>query len=145
MSYKVEIIPKNESFLDDFFLFLIEKSDIFRRDISIDNILNDTASLKDLEYLEKVSPIVLKDVFGSTFQSSYRSNDNIYAISHDVVSIEFKDGKIFGNVNPSTHGEKIKFDGGCLRPVYYKKNDKSEYQIATFDMDFNIMPNHDSN
>ena len=67
MSYKVEIIPKNESFLDDFFLFLNEKSDIFRRDISIDNILNDTASLKDLEYLEKVSPIVLKDVFGSTF------------------------------------------------------------------------------
>ena len=145
MPYKVEIIPKNESFLDDFFLFLIEKSDIFRRDISIDNILNDTASLNDLKYLEKVSPIVLKDVFGSTFQSSYRNNDNIYAISHDVVSIEFKDGKIFGNINPSTYGEKIKFDGGCLRPVYYKKNGKSEYQIATFDIDLNIMPNHDSN
>jgi hypothetical protein len=145
MMCKVQIIPKNRDFLDDFFLFLFEKSEIFRRDISIDNILNDTTSLKNFEYLEKVSPILLKDVFGSTFQTSYRNNDDIYAISHDVVSIEFTDGKIFGNINPSTYGEIINFDGGCLRPVYYKKNDKSEYQIATFDIDFNIMPNHDSN
>ena len=52
MPYKVEIIPKNESFLDDFFLFLIEKSDIFRRDISIDNILNDEVSVtKNIDYI----------------------------------------------------------------------------------------------
>jgi hypothetical protein len=139
--YKVEILPKNEDFINQFFLFLFEKSNIFRRDISIENLLDESVSIKNIEYLKKISPIILNDVYGSTFQSHYRDNDNIYAISHDVISIEIENGKFFGNVKPSRYGDIIGFERGLLRPVYYKKDDKSEYQIATFDIDFNIMDN----
>jgi len=139
MEVKVEILPKNDNFIQEFFEFLSEKSIEFRRDFSINNILNKEISLNKIKYLEKNSPIKLDDVYGSTFQSSFRGNDNIYAISHDVISIEIIQGKFFGNIKPSTYGETSKFDVAVLRPVYYKKDDKSEYQIATFDIDFNIM------
>ncbi len=138
MKYKVEILPKNEDFIEELIVFLSEKSFQFRRDFYIDNILNKKTSLNKFDYLRKISPISLENVWGSSFQSSYRSNNDIYAISHEINSIEIIDEKIFGNLNPSDYGDVIDFDKGKLRPVYFKKDHISNYQIATFDIDFNI-------
>jgi hypothetical protein len=137
--HKVEIFPKNDGFLGDLLTYLKNKSSQFNRDFSIDNILNDNDSLQLKEYFIKKSPIYLNDVYGSTFQSSYRGNDQIYSISHIIKSIEVTEDKYFGNIDPWDHGEIIDFEQGFLKPVYFKKDDKIEYQIATFDIDFYII------
>jgi hypothetical protein len=139
MEYKVEILTKKKDFVDDYIVFLSEKSVQFGRNFSIDNILNETVSLNKIHYLEKNSPIIVDNVFGSTFQSSYRNNDDIYAISHEVYSLEVINGKFYATIKPSNYVDIIDFDKGKLRPIYYKKDNKSEYQIATFDIDMNIM------
>jgi len=135
--HKVEIFPKNDGFLGDLLTYLKNKSSQFNRDFSIDNILNEDDSLQIKEYLIKESPIVLNDVFGSTFQSQYRANEQIYSITHNIQSVEITEDKYFGNVIPSEYGEIIDFDQGYLRPVYYKS--ENQYQIATFDIDFYII------
>ena len=88
----------------------------------------------------KSSPIDLEEVFGSTFQSHYRSGEQIYAISHNIISIEVSKGKYFANIEPSDYGEIIDFELGFLRPVYYKsKEEINDYLLATFDIDFHII------
>ena len=88
---KVEIIQDENIFEKDFFDFIIKKSPTFKRDFSIDNILiSDKPNPNYLDYLKVYNPIKLENVFGSTYQSSFRSNDNIYAISHTIDSIFFK-------------------------------------------------------
>ena len=38
---------------------------------------------------------------------------------------------------PNEYGEVIDFEKGYLKPVYYK-DEKNEYCLVTFDIDFNI-------
>lgn len=135
MAYKVEIIGKNKSLLDEIFEFLLKKSYEFKRNYKIDSTLG--KKINRIEYLKKNSPINVESVYGSTFQSKYRSNDQIYAISHSIESIEILDDKILANIKPNEYGDIIDFDKGYLKPVYYK-NQKNEYCLATFDVDFNI-------
>jgi hypothetical protein len=135
MKYKIEIIEKNKKFLDEIFDFLLKKSFEFKRNYKIDTTLN--KKIDKSEYLKKSSPINVESVYGSTFQSKYRSDDQIYAISHSIHSIEISNDKILANITSNEYGEIIDFDKGHLKPVYYK-DDKNEYCLATFDVDFNI-------
>jgi len=138
MFVKVILFEKDENFIDDLFEFLSNKSYEFKRQLKIDQIFNNLHSFEDkLSYLKKNSPINTQSVYGSTFQSKYRNNEQIYAISHNVHSIDIKDGEISALVEPNTYGEIIDFEKCGLRPVYYKNNE-NKYCIATFDVDFNI-------
>ncbi len=132
---KVKIISEKQGFFEDLLVFLNQKSSFFKREFNITNILNEHVS--PLEFIKKNSPISVDGVFGSTYQSSFRKNEQIYEISHDVVSIGIDDSDFFAYVSSSKYGNKVNFHEGVLRPVYYKKDNKS-YLIATFDVDFNI-------
>lgn len=135
-SYKIKIVPKNEDFLEEIFFFINEKSIEFKRQFNIDNILNKESSPIEVILKEK-SPIILDNVYGSTFQSSFRKNDDIYAISHYINSLIIESDEIYADVTPSGHGLGVDSEISILRPVYYK-NEKGKYVIATFDIDFNI-------
>jgi hypothetical protein len=137
---KVQIFPKNDNFQEDLLAFLLKKSFEFKRSFSIDNILKKRSPLNIKDYLIRSSPIPVNEVWGSTFQTHYRGNDQIYAISHNIVSIEVTNDKYFANIVPSEYPEVIDFESGFLRPVYYKpKLEISEYLLATFDIDFHII------
>jgi len=135
MMYKVEIIEKKKSLLDEIFDFLLEKSFEFRRNYKIDISLN--KKINKVEYLKKSSPINVESVYGSTYQSKYRSNDQIYSISHSIHTIEIIGDKIIATIIPNEYGEVIDFEKGYLKPVYYK-DEKNKYCLVTFDIDFNI-------
>lgn len=140
--YKVEIFQKNETFLDDLVEFIFEKSPSLKRDNFIDDILNKSDSVnKNYDYIKKIGRIELDNVFGSTFQSSYRSNDNIYAISHIIKYLEFENDSIHGIIEHSQYGELLDFEKDILMPVYFKEREDSKFKIATFDIDFNIIRN----
>ena len=127
-------------------MFLSVKSPVFRRDFFIDNILKEQVSHNNFtEYLDKNSPISLEEVFGSTFQSSYRHNDQIYQIQFDILSIGKDELGFYGIIKMADYSpiriSNTKKSLPNLRPVYYKySDDKNDYLIATFDMDLNIMP-----
>jgi hypothetical protein len=139
--YKVEILQKKDTFLDDLLIFLFEKSIEFRRDFSIDNILNEDAPPHQKFDFLLNKKIHLDNVFGSTFQSYYRSNNDIYAISHTITDLLFENNCIYGMVKPSDYGEVIDFSKGFLLPVYYRPDKNSDSKIATFDIDFSISDN----
>jgi hypothetical protein len=137
---KVQIFPKNDSFLNELVAFLLKKSPQFKRNFFIDNILKEKAPLSLKKYLIKSSPIGVEEVWGSTFQSHYRSDEQIYAISHNIISIEVSEEKYFANIVPSDYAEVIDFELGFLRPIYYKpKEENNDYLLATFDIDFHII------
>lgn len=139
--YKVEIFQKNDTFFQDLVDFIFEKSPTLRRDNFIGNILNESTSIyNDINYLKNLGFVDLENVYGSTYQSSFRSNDNIYAISHIIERIEFLNDDVYGIVKPSEYGDVIDFDKGILRPVYYSDKD-FKMKIATFDIDFNKIQN----
>jgi len=139
--YKVEIFQNNDLFIKDLVNFIFEKSPTLKRDTFISNILNDTTPItSDIDYLRSLGILELQNVYGSTYQSSFRKNDNIYAISHTIESIEFSEGSVYGWVKPSEYGDIIDFDKGILRPVYFSSKDY-ELKIATFDIDFNKIKN----
>ena len=112
----------------------------------IDNILNNHFSDSEkLDYLINTSPIILNEVFGSTYQSSFRKNDQIYEITHTIDSLKITKTEILANITLSNDfiRENTKsIDGIVLRPVYYNytddENDKSSLLLATFDLDLNI-------
>ena len=135
MMYKVEIIVKKKSLTDEIFDFLVEKSFEFKRSYKIDSTFN--KKINKLEYLKNSSPINVESVYGSTYQSKYRRNDQIYAISHSIHSIEIIGDRIFAHIKPNEYGEVIDFERGFLSPVYYKDSN-NQYRLATFDIDFNI-------
>lgn len=140
MKAKVEIIEKNKEFLEDLVDFLHERSYQFKRQSRIDEIFLEKKSKKNiLNYLIDQSPIELESVYGSTYQSRIRSNDQIYQISHQITSIEVTKDSFFANVDPTDSGEILEFEKGRLRPVFYKKKtEDSKLFLATFDIDFNI-------
>jgi len=138
-SYKIKIVPKNEDFLEEIFFFINEKSIEFKRQFNIDNILNKESSPIELILKEK-SPIILDNVYGSTFQSHWRNNEDIYAISHYINSLIFESDEIYADVTPSRYGFGVDSELSILRPVYYK-SEKGKYVIATFDIDFDISNN----
>jgi hypothetical protein len=134
MYYKVEIFPKNEGFIDEIFEYLLENSPIFKREFSIDNILNEVCPLTNLQ---KLSPIEISEKYGSTFQSHYRDNEPSY-ISHTIHSIYIDENKYYANI------ELWRLDYHelmILRPVYHKLKGSNEYKIGTFDIDYNISNN----
>jgi len=53
--HKVIIFPKNEDFLSELLEYLFENSPIFKREFSIDNILNHHVSPEEI--FKKLSPI----------------------------------------------------------------------------------------
>ncbi len=133
------LFEDSQEFIDDLFEFLYDKSYEFKRQSKIDQIFNNLDGLADkLSYLEKNSPINTQSVYGSTFQSKYRNNEQIYAITHNINCVYIKDGKISASVEPNTYGKIIDFEKCVLKPVYYKKN-QEKYCIATFDIDFNTI------
>jgi hypothetical protein len=137
--YKVKIFPKTKDFDTELLNFLLENSPILNREFSIDNILNTSSSpLKLNDLFEESNPILINEVVGSTFQSNWRSNKEIYAISHTVKSIFKEKEQYYGFIEASPYGEIIDLDKAILRPIYYKKDKDEEYQIVTFDIDFNI-------
>ena len=119
--YKVKIFPKNEDFLSELISYLFENSQFFKREFSIDNILNQFSSPQIL--VEKLSPIPIKEKYGSTFQSYYRNNHDIQAISHQIHSISVDGFNYFANIE-LTQLEYNEYM--ILRPVYYKSKDSSE-------------------
>lgn len=138
-SYRVKIFPKNEHFSKDLLVFLFEKSLTIKRDFSIDHILKNESSLPSIDTLfEKNNTIDLNEVYGSTFQSYWRNNRDIYAISHTVDQIIKDREDYFAKITPSGYGEIIDFNKGILKPIYYRSKDTDEYRIVTFDIDFNI-------
>jgi hypothetical protein len=82
--YKVRIFPKNEDFLSELLEYLFENSTIFKREFSIDNILNHHVSPEEI--FKKLSPIGIDEKHGSTFQSYHRNNELSY-ISHYTFNI----------------------------------------------------------
>ena len=131
----VKIFSKKEDFLDDLVNFFFRKSLNFKRNYHINNILNNSISLTD--EIKNLSPIKLDEVFGSTFQSTYRKNEQIYATTHTISEIDIRDDGFFAKIKPSDYGEIIDFQKGVLRPVYFRYENEP-YKIATFDIDFNI-------
>jgi len=132
--HKVKIFPKNEDFLNEMIDFFIENSKVFKREFSIDNILNENHSLPNL--VEKISPIPVESSYGSTFQSYYRDNAPSY-ISHTIHSISIEGNNYYANIElwRLAHNDLM-----ILRPVYYKNNE-DRYCIGTFDLDYDITHN----
>lgn len=138
--YKIEILQKNKSFLKDLSVFLIEKSLFLKRDLHINNILTESSSLnQNIEYMKSLKKIPIENVYGSTYQSQIRSNDNIYAISHYINFIIFEEEKVFALIDPAPYGEPIDFDKGVLVPVYWRPLKEISLKIATFDISFDII------
>ena len=135
MYHKVEIFPKNEGFIDELIVFLLEKSPQFRREFSIDNILNQEPPLKNIEYLKEISETPVDNSYGSTFQS-YHRNDGPSYISHTIHSISIEENKYYANIElwSIEYNELM-----ILRPVYRKET--NVYKIGTFDIDYNISNN----
>lgn len=131
--HKVIIFPKNEDFLSELLEYLFENSPIFRREFSIDNILNNHVSPEEI--LKKLSPICIGEKHGSTFQS-YHRNDGPSFISHTIHSISVEENKYYGNIElwSIEYNELM-----ILRPVYQKET--SGYKIGTFDIDYDISNN----
>ena len=137
--YKVKIFPKTKDFDKELLIFLLKNSPTLNREFSIDNILNSNSPpLKLNDLFRNSKPISINEVFGSTFQSYWRNNEDVYAISHTVKLILKDQEQYYGFIEPSPYGEIIDFNKGILRPIYYKKEKDEEYQIVTFDIDFNI-------
>jgi len=138
-TYKVKIFPKTKDFEKELVIFLLKNSSSLKRDFSIDNILNSESSPLNIDSLFKTNlPINITEIPGSTFQSHWRSNEVIYAISHTIKSISKEDEIFYGHIEPSPYGDIVDFEKGILRPIYYKKEKDDEYQLVTFDIDFNI-------
>ena len=133
--HKVKIFPKNEDFLNEMIDFFIENSKVFKREFSIDNILNEEHSLPNL--IEKLSPIPIDEKYGSTFQSHYRNNQPSY-ISHTIHSISIDEDKYYANIELWRLAYN---DLMILRPVYHKPKGSGEYKIGTFDLDYDIIEN----
>ena len=134
---KVKIFRKNDDFDKELLDFLLRKSSTLKRELSIDNILNKHDSPNNLDHLfSLINPIEVQEVHGSTFQSYWRDNDDLFHTSHHVKSIYKDNDDFYGLVEPSPHGEIIDFEKGILKPIYYKPKDK--YVLITFDIDFNI-------
>ena len=138
---KIEILSKKEDFSKDLILFLFEKSKQLKRDFLIEDIFDESILTDNLIYFRKFKKIKVEEVYGSTFQSTIRSNDNIYAISHYIHYVEIENDKFYAYIEPSNYGEIIDFTQGVLVPVYYRNAQDSEYKIATFDIDFTITNN----
>lgn len=136
MYHKVEIFPKNEGFIDELIVFLLEKSPQFKRELSIDNILNQESPLKNIDYLKKISTILVENSCGSTFQS-YHRNDGPSYISHTIHSISVEENRYYANIEMIWGLEYNEFM--ILRPVYQKET--NGYKIGTFDIDYNISNN----
>lgn len=137
MEHKIRIFENNKDLFEEIRQFVLLKSPIYKRDILISDLLNQKEV--DRHYLETQSPVPIEDSYGSTYQSSFRSNDSIYAISHYIVSIGLDDCGFYAFITPSLYGDVIDFNKGVLRPVWYK-NENNEIKLATFDIDFNISP-----
>ena len=133
--HKVKIFPKNEDFLNEMIDFFIENSKVFKREFSIDNILNEEHSLPNL--IQKLSPIPIDKKYGSTFQSHYRDNEPSY-ISHTIHSISIDEDIYYANIELWRLAYN---DLMILRPVYRKPKESSEYKIGTFDLDYDIIEN----
>lgn len=142
MSIRIKILNKDENFIDNLFDFLSNNSYEFKRQLKLDKIFESKNKLNDpnnkVEYLKSQSPINLESVYGSTYQSKYRSNEQIYAISHSIYSIEIDNDTIFAIVKPNEFGEVIDFEKAHLKPVYHKKTVDEKYSLVTFDVDFDI-------
>jgi len=135
---KIKISTQGDKFWEDLFDFLINKSYSFKRQIKLDQLLESNKNIKNIKkYLRSVSPIELESVYGSTYQSKFRSNEQIYAISHSIHLLEINNNGVIAHIKPNEYGEIIDFESGHLKPVYFKNID-DEYCIATFDIDFNI-------
>jgi len=133
--HKVKIFPKNEDFLNEMIDFLIENSKVFKREFSIDNILNEEHSLPNL--VERISPIPIDEKYGSTFQSHYRNSEPSY-ISLTIHSISIDEDNYYANIElwRLAHNDMM-----ILRPVYHKPKGSNEYKIGTFDLDYDISNN----
>jgi hypothetical protein len=142
MSIRIKILNKDKNFIDNLFDFLSNNSYEFKRQLKLDNIFESVNKLNDsndkIGYIKSQSPINIESVYGSTYQSKYRSNEQIYAISHSIHSIEIDNDQIFANINPNEFGEVIDFNKGHLKPVYHKKTVDEKYSLVTFDIDFDI-------
>jgi hypothetical protein len=139
-SYIVKIFPKTKDFESELLDFLFEKSIDLKRDFSIDNILKTEDSPRKIDNLfENRNNIQVEEVYGSTFQSYWRTNKDIYSISHHIHEISKIGKSYYAKITASEYGEIIDFHKGILRPVYYRPEENKEvYKIATFDIDFNI-------
>jgi len=133
--HKIKIFPKNEDFLNELIEYLFENSKVFKREFSIDNILNESHSLPNL--VKKLSPIPLDEKYGSTFQSHYRDDAPSY-ISHTIHSISIDEDKYYANIELWRLSYN---DLMILRPVYHKPKGSNEYKIGTFDLDYHIIEN----
>ena len=133
--YKVRIFPKNEDFLSELLEYLFENSSIFKREFSIDNILNESHSVPHL--IEKLSPIPIDEKYGSTFQSHHRNNEPSY-VSHTIHSISIEGDNYYANIElwRIEYNELM-----ILRPVYKKSKETNTYKIGTFDIDYDIIEN----
>lgn len=133
--YKVKIFPKNDDFFKEVIEYLSENSQIFKREFSIDNILNEDHSLPNL--VERISPISVENSYGSTFQSYHRDSAPSY-ISHTIHSISIEGNNYYANIELwrlEYHELMI------LRPVYRKPKESTQYKIGTFDIDYDIIEN----
>jgi hypothetical protein len=133
--HKIKIFPKNEDFLNEMIDFFIENSKVFKREFSIDNILNESHPPPHL--IQKLSPIPIDEKYGSTFQSHYRNNEPSY-ISLTIHSISIEGDNYYANIElwRLAYNEMM-----ILRPVYHKPKGTSEYKIGTFDLDYDIIEN----
>jgi len=135
MYHKVEIFPKNEDFLNELVEYLSINSKMFKRELSIDNILNESYSIEHL--IEKLSPISVEK-YGATFQSHFRENLSILDVSHLIHSISITQDKYYADIellNGSEYHELM-----ILRPVY-RTTTKSSPRLETFDIDYDINNN----
>ena len=133
--HKVKIFPKNKDFLNEMIDFLVENSKVFKREFSINNILNEDHPLPNLA--KKLSTIPLDEKYGSTFQSHYRNNEPSY-ISLTIHSISIDENNYYANIELWRLAYN---DLMILRPVYHKPKGSSEYKIGTFDLDYDIIEN----
>jgi len=124
---KLEIVHSSPNIVVEILDFLKRNQDpTVRRDILIDSIVEGRDPV----------PIPLRsDIFGSTYQSSWRNVTDLKSVCHTILEIEMSDGNIYGMVRilPTPMGKPLLVDGipMILRPVYYDLN-----RILTFDIDF---------
>lgn len=124
---KLEIVQSSPTIVDEIHDFMKRNQDpTIRREVIIDSIVEGRDPV----------PIPLRsDIFGSTYQSSWRSVTDLKSVSHTILEIEMSRGNIYGMVRilRTPMGNPLLIDGipMILRPIYYDLN-----RILTFDIDF---------
>lgn len=135
MTHRLKIQYESDGFIQSFYDFLIEISLDFKREVSINSLL-DINENTIYELLLKISPINIDILYGSTYSSMYRDITNVNDISHLITSFDIDETGIYASVELVNKNDIYdSVDILSLKPVYTLVDLPGK--ILTFDIYYN--------